>query len=642
MRTLPSLSLTRAMPPSSSLLVGALLVQSLIGCTETPRIPLHFDGPVAATWLDVSDDLPFERPIGFVANSRSGTIVPLDLKEGRLLTDDSTASFLRAGVLATGQTRQLGDVVAFAKAGVVTVWTLDIASDRALMVPYITGVEGDSPAEVIPESTEPVFVDADATGDAPSLTSIRVRSGFTTTEDWSIEFDGTRWWAKGSRSGTQATIPVEGEAFISDKGEVEFTLDGSASEGDRFEFHTETGVVEFAYAGRIAALFGDAERLYVSIEGETPHIGVVDAFTGEWLGGVSLPVGSTPWRMSRADDGRLFVADSRAPAVHMISAEIMANPAAAVVTSLPTAAPLVDVAWQTGEGIDGEPFEHLFVAPVGLQRVDVYDLTTAAWVDPNPDDADVAGVLLGSPVAGLSASIGSVWFQQATAWGAIPRIPTVVVSTQDGYVFQLDASTGCGMVSTRGPHGPNEVLDTSESFLYSYLDDQGPSSDASLVVDDATGEQIAVSSCGGVARGETWTITYDSAAVSWNVVGSLSGEQLGRAFSDQRYVADSGAISFLIASGSAPATDGDRFIFNVDRGLSSYAGTDADEDGLIGSGDSPWEAPGRPLTFELYVGPTGGGWDLGDRREFAIIPAESSDVVGRLFLDAGKSTVSWN
>lgn len=628
--------------PRSSLLVGVVFVQNLVGCTQTPRIPLHFDGPVAAAWLDVSDDLPFERPIGFVANSRSGSIVPLDLKEGRLLTDDSAASFLRAGALATGQTRQLGDIFAFAKGGVVTVWALDIASDRVLMVPYITGVEADSPAEVVPESTEAVFVDADESGDEPDISTIKVRSGFTTTEDWSIEFDGVRWWAKGSRSGTQATIPNNGEVFTSDKGEVEFTISGTATAGDRFDFHTETGVVEFAYGGRVASLFGDAERLYVAVEGETPHIGVVDPFSGEWLGMVSLPAGATPWRLSRAEDGRLFVADSRSPAVYMISADIMTNPGSAVVTSLPTAAPLVDVAWQAGEDIDGVSFEHLFVAPVGLQRVDVYDLTTSTWVDPNPDDADVAGVMLGSPVAGLSASVDSVWFQQANAWGAIPRIPTVVVSTQDGFVFQLDASTGCGMVSTRGPHGPNEVLDTSESFLYSYLDDQGPASDASLVVDDATGEQIAVSSCGGVARGETWTVTYESASVSWDVIGSLSGQQLGRAFSDQRYVSDNGAISFLIASGSAPATDGDRFVFIVDRGLSTYAGSDINEDGTIGTGDSPWEAPGRPLTFELYVGPTGGGWDLGDRREFAIIPAESSDVVGRLFLDAAKSTVSWN
>lgn len=628
--------------PRRWLAAGPMFVLYLMGCDETPRIPLHFDGPIAAAWLDESDDLPFNRPIGFVANSRSGTIIPLDLKAGRLLTDDSTASFLRAGALATGQTRQLGDVVAFAKGGVVTVWALDVGSDRVLQVPYITAVEDDEPIEVVPKATEPTFVDGDGSGDAPTMGTIGVRNGFTTTEDWSIEFDGTRWWAKGSRSGTQATVPTDGDSFISDKGEVEFMIEGAATAGDRFDFHTETGIMEFAYAGRVAALFGDSERLYVAVEGDSPLIGVVDAFTGEWLGSVALPAGSSPWRMSRATDGRLFVADSRSPAVHIISAEIATNPTLATSTSLTTAAPLVDVAWQAGEGIDGVPFEHLFVAPVGLQRVDVYDLTSAAWVDPNPDDSEVAGVLLGSPVAGLAPSVGDVWFQQATAWGAIPRLPTVIVSTQDGYVFQLDASTGCGMVSTRGPHGPNEVLDTSESFLYSYLEDQGAPSDASLLVDDATGEQIAVSACGGVARGETWTITYESAAVSWSVVGSLSGEQLGRAYSDQRYVSDNGGISFLIASGSAPATDGDRFIFNVDRGLSSYAGTDVDEDGLIGTGDSPWEAPGRPLAFELYVGPTGGGWDLGDRREFAIIPAESSDVVGRLFLDAAKSTVSWD
>ena len=620
----------------------AYSVLGLLACEDAARIPLHFDGPVAAAWLDTSDDLPFERPIGFVANSRSGTILPLDLNEARLLTDDSTASFLRAGALATGQTRQLGDIFAFARGGAVTVWALDVTNDRVLQVPYITGVKDGSPVEVVPWVTQPQFVDADASGDTPTIGTITLRNGFTTTEDWSIAFDGSRWWANGSRSGTQATVPTAGSIFTSDKGEVEFTFEGTATAGDRFDFHTETGVDEYHYAGRVAALFGDSSHLYLSIEGDTPMIGVVEPFSGEWLGGVALPAGASPWRMSLADDGRLFVADSRSPVAYAISAEVASNPAGAVVGSLVTAAPLVDVAWQAGENLDGVSFEHLFVAPVGLQRVDVYDLVAGQWIDPNPDDAAVEGVMLGSPIAGLAPTIGSVWFQQATGWGALPRIPTVIVATQDGYVFQLDASTGCGVVSSRGPHGPNEVLDASESFVYAYLDDQGAASDASLVVDDATGEQIAVSACGGVARGETWTLTYESAAVSWSVAGSLSGEQVGRAFSDQRYVCDNGAISFLIASGSAPATDGDRFVFNVDRGLSSYAGTDSDEDGVIGTGDNPWEAPGRPLAFELYVGPTGGGWDEADRREYALVPAESSDVVGKLFLDAAKSTESWD
>lgn len=622
--------------------MSALLwVALLVGCDETPRIPLHFDGPVAASWLDESDDLPFDRPIGFVANSRSGAIQVLDLIEGRLLTDDPNVSFLRASALATGQARQLADIASFAKEGAVTVWALDVANGQVLMVPYTTGVDSDQPVEVVPEAGEVSFVDADASGDSASLTGLALRAGFTTTEDWSIEFDGERWWAKGSRSGTQNTVINPGESYTSDKGEVEFLLEGNATAGDRFEFRTETGLVEYTYGGRVAAMLGDESLLYLSIEGDSPHVAVVDAFSGAYVGQVALPVGASPWRMARSSDGRLFVADSRLPAVYILSADVAATPSSALVESLVTAAPLVDVAWQAGNDASGVAFEHLFVAPVGLQRVDLYDLVAGEWVDANPADPEVAGVMLGSPVSGLAASINPVWLQQATSWGALPRVPTIVVATQDGYVFQLEAATGCGVVSERGPHGPNEVLDASESFLYAELDDQGPVSTASLLVDDATGEQISVSACGGVARGETWTLTYDSASVSWGVVGSLSGPQTRPAYSDQRYVSDIGAISFLILSGSAPATDGDRFTFNIDRGLLSFAGTDSDEDGVIGTGDSAWEAPGRPLTFSARVGPTGGGWDEVDQREYAMVTAENSDVVGKLFLDAGKSTEDW-
>jgi hypothetical protein len=392
----------------------------------------------------------------------------------------------------------------------------------------------------------------------------------------------------------------------------------------------------------VNAILGSAATLYVAVGGENPAIRLVDPWTGASLGAVTLPAGSSPWRMALAPDGRLFVADAKNPAVYLVSADVEANPSGAVVETLATAGPVLDVAYSEGEGADGSPFHRLFVAPVGLLRVDVYDFDEAAWFDPNPEDGEVAGVNLGSPISGLSASIGSVWLQTETSWGALPRVPTVAVSTQDGFLFQIDASTGCGVTNQRGPHGPNEILDsTDETYLYATLDDQGPASAAELVVDDATGEQIAVSACGGVARGESWIVTYDSASVSWEVEGSLSGVQQERAYNDLRYVSDTGAISFLIASGSAPATDGDRFTFTIDRGLLSIAGVDKDQDGVIGTGDQPWEAPGRPLAYDVTVGPTGGGWDPVRRREYALLPVENSDIAARCQLDAGVAQVEW-
>ena len=63
-------------------LIVALLVAT--GCTENaPRIR-PFDGPGASSVLGPGNG-PFEEPVGFVANSRNGIIVPIDLKHGILL-----------------------------------------------------------------------------------------------------------------------------------------------------------------------------------------------------------------------------------------------------------------------------------------------------------------------------------------------------------------------------------------------------------------------------------------------------------------------------------------------------------------------------------------------------------------------------
>ncbi|GDX81906.1 hypothetical protein LBMAG42_37170 [Deltaproteobacteria bacterium] len=621
------------------------MIALLLGCTDVVGIPLHFDGPAGAAWLPESVDLPFDRPVGFVSNSRSGDIVPLDLKEGRLLTDDRMASFLRASAITTGQSRQLRDVAAFASGGRVELWAIDVAGSVLVQAPYITGIDENlAPIEVVPVAGEVSYSDTDGSGDGATMSGVVVRAGFTTTEDWSIEYGSGRWWAKGSRSGTQEREPVAGETYTTDRGQLEFTIKGTATEGDRFDLHTETGVVEWAVAGRPTALLADGNRLFVAVESETPVVDLIDPFTGAWAGSVGLPLGASPWRMTRAADGTLYVADAKNPAVYEISFANPGDVASATVRSLATAAPVLDVAWQSGELEDGTPFERLFVAPVALTRVDIYDLLTDAWFDPNPADPEVEGVDLGAPIAGLTASVGTVRLQQTTAWGAYPQVPTVVVATQDGFVFMLDATTGCGVVTERGPHGPNEVIDASAGAFYAELEDQGPTSDSSIAVDSyGTGEQITVSQCGGVARGESWNVVYNSANVSWDVSGSLSGDQLEPAYDDQRYVSDNGAVSFLIQSGSAPATDGDRFEFVVDRGLLAWAGTDKDESGAIESGspDHYWEAPGRPVAFEFLSGPSGGGWDDLDRKEMAILPVENTDVAARVFLDAGKAEVDW-
>ena len=47
-----------------------MIVLLALACTDDLAIPLHFDGPAGAAWLPESDDLPFDRAVGFVSNSR--------------------------------------------------------------------------------------------------------------------------------------------------------------------------------------------------------------------------------------------------------------------------------------------------------------------------------------------------------------------------------------------------------------------------------------------------------------------------------------------------------------------------------------------------------------------------------------------
>ena len=55
------------------------IAMGLTGCDDTFVRTPSFDGPSASTVLDSREMGPFEEPVGFVANSRNGRIVPIDL-----------------------------------------------------------------------------------------------------------------------------------------------------------------------------------------------------------------------------------------------------------------------------------------------------------------------------------------------------------------------------------------------------------------------------------------------------------------------------------------------------------------------------------------------------------------------------------
>ncbi len=612
-----------------------IFLLALTGCNNLEPILLHFDGPIAAAVIPGGESV-FDDPVGLVANQRSGLIVPLDLKQGRLLTMSMTASFLRAPSLATGRDRLLGDVEVYVNAeGSTTVWATDTSTPSVLRMPWYTVDPQGAPALTSAETGGAGFVDVDGSGDNASVVNVEARDGFATTEDWTISYDGTRWWAEGTASGPQTTEPVVDVPYWSDYGELGFTIQGSASAGDRFEIHTETGLVETLTDAVIIDLAIVGDEVWGSYSDDTGS-GLIAwaAETGEVTRTVRFGSDTGAGRMTYANVAgvdTLFVADTRLGQVHRVDVATAIEGAL-----IPAAAPVLDVAYSAGEDMLGVPFTHLFVAPLGLLRVDVYDPVADLAVDPNPYTAEVEGVYLGSPISGIAASVDSVWQQKETSWGALPRVPAVAVATADGYVFQLDGSTGCAVTDLRGPHGPNQLWSTSDA--YASLDDIGIASSSALWIDSSSGEQAAFSTCGGVVQTETWTITYDSSALNWVVDGSISGLQSGRASEDVRYLTDDGGVSFLLVSGPLPPTEGDQFRLLVDAGLLTIKAVDTDYDGTV---DSPLSFPGRPAAFNYIAGPTGGGWDLTDRREMMLLPVIDDDSAVRIELDGGKAEVKW-
>ena len=67
-------------------------------CTESSTIPSRFDGPFRDDILDVEEG-PFAHPVGVVANSRSGQVLPIDLANGWLFSDSFASPFVLFSII---------------------------------------------------------------------------------------------------------------------------------------------------------------------------------------------------------------------------------------------------------------------------------------------------------------------------------------------------------------------------------------------------------------------------------------------------------------------------------------------------------------------------------------------------------------
>jgi hypothetical protein len=628
----------------------SLLIIGNLACVEDRDGRHAFDGPGASAWLEAGDG-PFDEAIGFVANTRSGTIVPIDLKRATLLGDQLASPFLQPRWVATGDERLLGELVAWAPdSSSITLLVADHVHKVLVEAPYVTGVDEETgePVVVTPDFSEPVFLDEDQSGDSAELVNLDLAHGYTTTEDWRVEYDGSEWWVFGSRSGKQSRTAATGEEWSTDNRELSFTIEGTATEGDRFELSTDTKIVEHDLGGMVLDLerIPDTDLLVAAVWSEVAQVGDIVVWNmrdGVEIGRVGQDDPADPyqtWKIalgSQTDSHvQVFAGSARRPIVQIIDLDLVSPENTAAATVIESSGPISALAWLRHEGHEllGEvSYEHLFVATTQSSRVDIFDLQSQTWVDVNSQDSGVGGIELHSPIIGLSASRVPVDLQQQSAWGAREDDRVVAVSTFDGTLMMIEGATGCLAVEEEGPSIP-----TSSSGEAVDFSDHGAESTPYLYQDPATGSSMTLPSCGGVTRSEIWSATFDGLTGNYIVEGTISGIQEGRAWEDQRYVSDKGQISFLLLAGAAPTTDGDTFSMQVDDGVLRIKQV-LRPGGL--SSDA-LELPDAPLVFDMEGGPTGGGWDEDRTQVHILLPVTNSDFVMRVRADAWETQVIWD
>lgn len=620
--------------------VAPLSLALLAGCGPDPQLRPTFDGPLFADIFEPTEGGPFWTPLAFISNSRDGSVVPLDIRHNTQVSDQFGSPFLAPRRVATGDERQLGQVVAWSPGDdTIDVFVIDHRSALLVQAPYIVGVSEDGEPEV-PQlgRTEPVFEDVDDSGSVARMTNIELRHGFTTTEDWTATFDGAVWTVVGTQSGRQSRRPITGRQWTSDNRELTFTIEGNATAGDRFTLTTDAGVVEHDLGGVPLSLIEvpDSDVMIVGLwdrESDLGDLMLWDRLTSSEVGRIELPESAQPWRLTWDDDGRLYVGDARRSAVYIIDLDIDA-PNRSVVEEVATPAPIQDLAVvrQEADALAGrEAFHHLFVAPIDDNRVDLYDLDTGSWIDVNPRDDIAGGLDLHSPVVGLSTVPIPIKLLEETNAGNRRSERVVAVTTFDGALRLIEGETGCLAIDSQGARLFADV--GTDLVTYS---DFGEISNPVLVTNDATARQVVSSACGGIARDETWTLVYDGVEGAWRATGSVSGEQEGLVYEDIRYTTDEGGLSWLILAGTRPTTDGDSLYFTIEDGVLEMSEVIISAESVM-----TFDLPAAPLAFTIDMGPTGGGWDEDRTKAHILLPLTNNDVVMRIRPQGWSAEVTW-
>ena len=597
------------------------------GCMQNLPYNSLFNGPSASTVVPAEKG-QWEQPLGFIANRRSGMVVPLDLQHNSPLSDQLTAPFLRPRGVSLGKMRQLAGIhVDVPAADQMTIFALDQYSQTLVIAPYIIGMLPE-PQVVTPTFSNLQFEDVDSSGDTPTLTVDGLMPGATTTESWNIVWSDRdqAWLVTGSQSGRQENLLTPNTSYTSDFEEIRLSLEGTASDGDRFTFTTDTQIQEIDLEGiPLSMVELDEVHILISIWDANTNAAWVTVYNkrqraelGRWMAPDTAQIGE----MALLND-QVWIADRQTDRLFVLDLQLD-NIASSPHTEISTLGPITDLST-----LSTDTYTHVYVA--SEQRIDIWDVNAEKWKNINPLNAYRGGVDLNSPVVGLSSSQRSIDLQTTSAWLAPKQDHVVVATLFNGSTVMIEGETGC--IATV-PGGASLSLDGT-AYGEIQFNDTGPPSNPQVFVSD-DGTMLTTSNCGGVLLDEDWTVTYDGRSGDRLVEGSRSFEQNNRAVLDERYISDNGAFSFLLVNGGLPPTDGDQFVFSTLSNvleLSLVTNTAGSTEAL--------EVPAVPVTFVDFPDEDG-GWENAIPNQYALIPVTNTNVVLRLNLETWIVEHVWN
>ena len=577
-----------------------------LACTQPQNYQAMFDGPSYISIRNPESLDMFSEPVGFVSNSRSGRIVPIDMVHMGPFSDQIAAPFLRGRGVATGSQRQLQKHLVYQnEVGDVRMIIHDPFHQKLVDIPYLS--DGRTP--IVPMSSEPVFADNDTSGEEAVLSNIVLSTGYTTTEEWTMTFDGESWLVMGSRSGPQPNASFD-ESYTSNEGEVSFTITGSASLGDKITFSSDTGISEIDVGGIPLSFAATDDQIIVSVwdpENEQGGLTIFSLSTKLQLAHYPAPEGSQPWLISIIDDNTVFVSDAYNPTLYRFSFQE---------DWVPISTP--DVV-EDLHFLSSDSSNKLYVGgPYSISR---YDIDEQSWDNLNLLDQTSNSIQLFNPFQEFSTNSMSGTLPTRHN-GEYREDEMILVSFASGEVMMLEGERGCLSTTSDGPSLEESGYAGASSVIFY---DEGTASTPFLTTDTYASSQISLNPCGGILKDESWSITFDETRGDWEIEGSVTGIQTKRAVPHERYISDRGEISFTIADGALQATDGDSFNFDTRSNLLLFSS--------ITNNQGRLEALEHPRAGVFYTS---------EDESYAAVPLQGSDIVVRIDIEEWLLTGMWN